>query len=169
MSFDDLDFDADLTAAQLEEIEEFASRIHVEETFRLVSLAPMVPSTVPRPTPPPLVPTSERIRKAEAAAAALIKKAETKAGELLRKADAAAAALIAKARAAEAKPKKATKATKKATKKRTPKRTTPAPGRSALDLIDAALGDAAALADIATDELERRIAELQAIVEGRNQ
>lgn len=104
MSFDDLDFDADLTAAQLEEIEEFASRIHVEETFRLVSLAPMVPSTVPRP-----VPTSDRIRKAEAAAAALIKKAETKAGELLRKADAAAAALIAKARAAEAKPKKATK------------------------------------------------------------
>ena len=66
------------------------------------------------------------------------------------------------------KPKKATKATKKATKKRTPKRTTPAPGLSALDLIDAALGDAAALADIATDELERRIAELQAIVEGRN-
>lgn len=109
MSFDDLDFDADLTAAQLEEIEEFASRIHVEETFRLVSLAPMVPSTVPRPTPP--VPTSDRIRKAEAAAAALIKKAETKAGELLRKADAAAAALIAKAKAkaAEAKPKKATK------------------------------------------------------------
>jgi len=104
MSFDDLDFDADLTAAQLEEIEEFASRIHVEETFRLVSLAPMVPSTVPR-----LVPTSDRIRKAEAAAAALIKKAETKAGELLRKADAAAAALIAKARAAEAKPKKAVK------------------------------------------------------------
>lgn len=108
MSFDDLDFDADLTAAQLEEIEEFASRIHVEETFRLVSLAPMVPSTVPRPTPTPTT-TSGRIRKAEAAAAALIKKAETKAGELLRKADAAAAALIAKAKAAEAKPKKATK------------------------------------------------------------
>ena len=69
--------------------------------------------------------------------------------------------------------KKAKKATKKATKKttpkkRTPKRTTPAPGLSALDLIDAALGDAAALAEIATDELQQRIAELQAIVEGRN-